>query len=59
MEGDMRRAQSIRQQARSSLAIALAPDELGALREAGESDEDVLRKQLIEKDRLVEQVRSE
>lgn len=51
----MRRAQSIRTYGRNSLA--LASDELGALREAGESDEDVLRRQLLEKDRLVDEVR--
>jgi hypothetical protein len=51
----MRRAQSVRTYGRNSLA--LASDELGALREAGESDEDVLRRQLLEKDRLVDEVR--
>ncbi|TEB32487.1 hypothetical protein FA13DRAFT_1662822 [Coprinellus micaceus] len=45
----MRRAQSVRHYARPSLA--LASDDLGMLREGAESDEDVLRKQLIEKDR--------
>ncbi|KAJ3502770.1 hypothetical protein NMY22_g18475 [Coprinellus aureogranulatus] len=45
----MRRAQSVRHHTRPSLA--LASDDLGMLREGTESDEDVLRKQLIEKDR--------
>ncbi|KAF8195065.1 hypothetical protein BJ912DRAFT_876291 [Pholiota molesta] len=45
----MRRAQSVRHYARPSLA--LAADDLGILREGDESNEDVLRKQLLEKDR--------
>ncbi|RXW23076.1 hypothetical protein EST38_g2759 [Candolleomyces aberdarensis] len=45
----MRRAQSVRHYARSS--IALASDDLGMLREGTETDEDILRRQLIEKDR--------
>jgi hypothetical protein len=51
----MRRAQSVRHYARPSLA--LASDDLGMLREGAESDEDVLRKQLIEKDRECDRVR--
>jgi len=45
----MRRAQSVRHHTRPSLA--LAADDLGALKEADESIEDVLRRQLIDKDR--------
>ncbi|KAJ6481938.1 hypothetical protein C8R45DRAFT_1003518 [Mycena sanguinolenta] len=45
----MRRAQSVRHYTRPSLAIGA--DDLGLLREGNESDEDVLRRQLIEKDR--------
>ncbi|KAH9486092.1 hypothetical protein JR316_0000156 [Psilocybe cubensis] len=45
----MRRAQSVRNHARPSLA--LAADDLGVLREGDESNEDVLRRQLLEKDR--------
>ncbi|KAJ2917178.1 hypothetical protein MD484_g3240, partial [Candolleomyces efflorescens] len=45
----MRRAQSVRHYARNS--IALASDDLGMLREGTETDEDILRRQLIEKDR--------
>ncbi|KAF8982519.1 hypothetical protein BDQ17DRAFT_1397113 [Cyathus striatus] len=45
----MRRAQSVRHYARPSLA--LGADDLGMLREGDESNEDVLRKQLLEKDR--------
>ncbi|KAH6896146.1 hypothetical protein BKA70DRAFT_1318487, partial [Coprinopsis sp. MPI-PUGE-AT-0042] len=50
----MRRSQTVRTYGRNSLA--LASDELGALREAGETDEDVLRRQLLEKDRLVDEL---
>jgi len=52
----MRRAQSIRQHSRPSVAISA--DELGALRQGNESDEDVLRRQLIEKDRECDRVRT-
>jgi len=45
----MRRAQSVRNYARPS--IALAADDLGVLREGDESNEDILRRQLLEKDR--------
>lgn len=48
----MRRAQSVRHYARPSLGnLALAGDELGVLREGDETNEDVLRRQLLEKDR--------
>jgi hypothetical protein len=50
----MRRAQSVRHYARPSLA--LAADDLGILREGDESNEDVLRKQLLEKDRECDKV---
>ncbi|KAJ7173005.1 hypothetical protein C8R43DRAFT_978183 [Mycena crocata] len=45
----MRRAQSVRNYGRPSLAIGA--DDLGILREGNESNEDVLRRQLIDKDR--------
>jgi hypothetical protein len=45
----MRRAQSLRHNTRPSLA--LGADDLGMLREGDESDEDVLRRQLLDKDR--------
>jgi hypothetical protein len=51
----MRRAQSVRHYARPSLA--LAADDLGMLREGDESNEDVLRKQLLDKDRENDKVR--
>ncbi|KAJ7443889.1 hypothetical protein B0H11DRAFT_1813277 [Mycena galericulata] len=54
----MRRAQSVRNHGRPSLAIGA--DDLGILREGNESNEDVLRRQLMEKgrenDRLQTQV---
>ena len=46
----MRRAQSVRSYVRPSLAIG-GVDDLGVLRESDESVEDMLRRQLIEKDR--------
>ena len=52
----MRRAQSVRHQARPSLA--LGADDLGVLCEGEESTEGVLRKQLLEKDRENDKVRS-
>ncbi|KAF9450005.1 hypothetical protein P691DRAFT_702193 [Macrolepiota fuliginosa MF-IS2] len=45
----MRRAQSSKHYPRPSLA--LAADDIGVLREGNETDEDVLRRQLLEKDR--------
>jgi hypothetical protein len=51
----MRRAQSVRHHGRPSLAIGA--DDLGILREGNESNEDVLRRQLIEKDRENDRVR--
>ena len=45
----MRRAQSVRHYGRPSLA--LGADDLGVLKEGDESNEDVLRRQLIDKDR--------
>jgi hypothetical protein len=50
----MRRAQSVRHHPRPSLA--LASDDLGVLREGDESNEDVLRKQLLERDRECDRV---
>lgn len=51
----MRRAQSVRHYARPSLA--LGADDLGMLREGDESNEDVLRRQLLDKDRDNDKVR--
>ncbi|KIY48296.1 hypothetical protein FISHEDRAFT_73859 [Fistulina hepatica ATCC 64428] len=45
----MRRAQTLRHNGRPSLA--LTSDDLGVLREGDETDEDVLRRQLLERDR--------
>ncbi|KIK02544.1 hypothetical protein K443DRAFT_677494 [Laccaria amethystina LaAM-08-1] len=53
----MRRAQSVRHYARPSLA--LAADDLGMLREGDESNEDVLRKQLLDKDRENDKLRTQ
>ena len=50
----MRRAQSVRHYGRPSLAIGGA-DDLGVLKE-DESVEDVLRRQLLEKDRECDKV---
>ena len=38
--------------------IALSGDELGVLREGNETNEDVLRRQLLEKDRECDRVRA-
>lgn len=46
----MRRAQSVRGYGRPS-SVVLTTDDLGVLREGDESDEDVLRRQLLDKDR--------
>ena len=46
----MRRAQSVRTYSRPS-SIILSSDELGILREGDETNEDVLRRQLLDKDR--------
>jgi hypothetical protein len=51
----MRRSHSVRNYIRPSLA--LATDDLGVLREGDESNEDVLRRQLLEKDRECDRVR--
>ena len=51
----MRRAQSVRHYARSSLAHGV--DDLGILREGEDSVEDVLRKQLMDKERECDKVR--
>ncbi|PBK97413.1 hypothetical protein ARMGADRAFT_1075901 [Armillaria gallica] len=53
----MRRSQSVRNQPRPSLA--LISDDLGVLREGDESNEDVLRKQLIEKDRECDRLQTQ
>jgi len=53
----MRRAQSVRHHPRPS--IALGADDLGILREGDESNEDVLRRQLIEKDRENDKLKSQ
>jgi|ERR1700722_8668824 len=52
----MRRAQSVRHYGRPSLA--LGADDLGVLKEGDESNEDVLRRQLIDKDRENDKVSS-
>ncbi|EPQ60102.1 hypothetical protein GLOTRDRAFT_89713 [Gloeophyllum trabeum ATCC 11539] len=53
----MRRAQSVRHYARPSLA--LGADDLGMLKESpDESNEDVLRRQLLEKDRELDKIQS-
>jgi len=46
----MRRAQSVRTYSRPS-SIVVTSDELGVLREGDETNEDVLRRQLLDKDR--------
>jgi hypothetical protein len=51
----MRRAQSVRHYARPS--IALGADDLGILKEGDESNEDVLRRQLLDKDRENDKVK--
>ncbi|KAJ7121121.1 hypothetical protein C8R44DRAFT_623160 [Mycena epipterygia] len=53
----MRRAQSVRNYGRPSLAIGA--DDLGVLREGNESNEDVLRRQLIDKDRENDRLQSQ
>ncbi|KAK0187847.1 hypothetical protein F5146DRAFT_960467 [Armillaria mellea] len=53
----MRRSQSVRNQPRPSLA--LISDDLGVLREGDESNEDILRKQLIEKDRECDRLQTQ
>ncbi|KAJ7847823.1 hypothetical protein B0H14DRAFT_908413 [Mycena olivaceomarginata] len=53
----MRRAQSVRNYGRPSLAIGA--DDLGVLREGNESDEDILRRQLIDKDRENDRLRTQ
>lgn len=50
----MRRAQSARHNVRPSLV--LPADDLGVLREGDESIEDMLRKQLLEKEREIDKV---
>jgi hypothetical protein len=51
----MRRAQSVRHHARPS--FALGADDLGILKEGDESNEDVLRRQLLDKDRENDKVK--
>ncbi|KAJ7236872.1 hypothetical protein B0H12DRAFT_1204452 [Mycena haematopus] len=53
----MRRAQSVRNYGRPSLA--LGADDLGILREGNESDEDILRRQLIDTDRENDRLRTQ
>ncbi|KAL0577608.1 hypothetical protein V5O48_004369 [Marasmius crinis-equi] len=52
-----RKAQSLRHIARPSLA--LGTDDLGVLREGDESNEDVLRRQLLEKDRECDRLQTQ
>ena len=49
-QATMRRAQSVRTYSRPS-SIVVTSDELGVLREGDETNEDVLRRQLLDKDR--------
>ena len=51
----MRRAQSVRHYSRPSIAQGV--DDLGLLREDDDSVEDVLRKQLMDKERECDKVR--
>lgn len=51
---EMRRSHTVKHMGRPSLA--LGPDDLGVLREGDETNEDVLRKQLLERDRECERV---
>ncbi|GLB43719.1 hypothetical protein LshimejAT787_1402310 [Lyophyllum shimeji] len=53
----MRRAQSVRHYARPSLA--LGADDLGMLREGDETNEDVLRRQLLDKDRECDKLQTQ
>ena len=53
----MRRAQSVRHHARPS-SLALGTDDLGVLKEGDESNEDVLRRQLLDKDRENDKVKT-
>ncbi|KAJ7066457.1 hypothetical protein C8F01DRAFT_1052571 [Mycena amicta] len=53
----MRRAQSVRNHGRPSLAFGA--DDLGVLREGNETNEDVLRRQLIDKDRENDRLKSQ
>ncbi|THU93207.1 hypothetical protein K435DRAFT_725660 [Dendrothele bispora CBS 962.96] len=53
----MRRAQSVRNYTRPTLA--LGADDLGVLREGDESNEDVLRRQLLEKDRECDRLQNQ
>ncbi|KAF5361198.1 hypothetical protein D9758_009028 [Tetrapyrgos nigripes] len=53
----MRRAQSVRNYTKPSLA--LGADDLGVLREGDESNEDVLRRQLLEKDRECDRLQTQ
>ncbi|KAF7309926.1 hypothetical protein MIND_00364900 [Mycena indigotica] len=53
----MRRAQSVRNHTRPSLAFGA--DDLGVLREANETTEEALRRQLIEKDRENDRLKSQ
>ncbi|TRM57640.1 hypothetical protein BD626DRAFT_439095 [Schizophyllum amplum] len=55
----MRRAQTQRHAPRPSGMIALSGDELGVLREGNESNEDILRRQLLEKDRECDRLQTQ
>ncbi|KAJ3819137.1 hypothetical protein F5880DRAFT_1490199 [Lentinula raphanica] len=54
----MRRSQTVRHHTRASIQLALHTDDLGVLREGDESDADVLRKQLLEKDRECDRLKT-
>jgi uncharacterized protein YigA (DUF484 family) len=47
----MRRAQSVRNYGRPSSMVLTGSDDLGVLRETEDSNEDILRRQLLDKDR--------
>ncbi|KIY67987.1 hypothetical protein CYLTODRAFT_422027 [Cylindrobasidium torrendii FP15055 ss-10] len=55
----MKRAQSMRNQHAARPSLALISDDLGVLREGNESNEDVLRKQLLDKDRECDRLKTQ
>lgn len=52
----MKKSQSLRHHHATRPSLALSPDDLGVLREGNETNEDVLRKQLLERDRECDRV---
>lgn len=53
----MRRAQTVKNLASSRPSLAVATDDLGVLREGEDSTEHTLKRELIQKDREIDQVR--